>query len=152
MKIELLLDHQYLIPEIAQLKFQEFGHLVPEKTVQDFIKGLENHLNDRELPITFVVVENKQFVGTFSLRKSDLNTHQHLSPWVASVLVTPSKRKKGIGAFLVKRAEGIAKELGYNCLFLFTTYKEAWYSKLEWQTLERTVFNNGPITVMKKTL
>ena len=151
LNIALLLDHQYLMPEIAELKFQQFGYLVPGKTLQDFKKGLETHLNDKKLPIAFVVVENKQFIGTFSLRICDMDTHQHLSPWIGSVLVHPSKRNKGIGAFLVKSAEMIANELGYNHLYLFTPDKAAWYAKLGWQTLEHTYFNNIPVTVMEKT-
>lgn len=152
LNIELLLDHQYLIPEIAELKFQQFGSLVPGKTLQDFKKGLETHLNDTKLPIAYVVVENKQFIGTFSLRICDKDTHQHLSPWIGSVLVHPSNRNKGIGAFLVKRAEMIANELGYDHLYLFTPDKAAWYAKLGWQTLEHAFFNNVPVTVMKKSL
>lgn len=152
LNIELLLDHQYLIPEIVELKFQQFGYLVPEKTLQDFKNGLEAHLNDQKLPIAYVIVENKQFIGTFSLRKCDMDTHQHLSPWVGSVLVHPSKRKRGIGAFLVQKAEMTANELGYNHLYLFTPDKAAWYAKLGWQTLEHTLFNKEPVTVMEKSL
>ena len=152
LNIELLLDHQYLIPEIAALRFQQFGSLVPGKTLQDFKNGLETHLNNEKLPIAFVIVENKQFIGTFCLRKYDMDTHLHLSPWVGGVLVHPSKRNKGIGAFLVKRAEMMANELGYDRLYLFTPDKAAWYAKLGWQTLEHTFFNNVPVTVMEKSL
>lgn len=152
MNIELLLDHQYLIPEIAELKFQEFGYFDAEMTLQDFRKGLETHLNDKKFPITFVLVENKQFIGTFSLRNCDMDTHQHLSPWIGSVLVHPNRRKQGIGAFLVKRAELIAKESGYDCLYLCTPNKAAWYAKLGWQTLEHSFFNKVPVTIMEKSL
>ena len=123
--IEFLKDHQHLIPEIAELKFQQFGGSVPNKTLHDYKKGLETHLNKKELPIAYVLVENKQFLGTFSLRKCDMDTHQHLSPWIGGVLVDPSKRNKGIGALLVKSAEMIANELGYDRLYLFTPNKTA---------------------------
>lgn len=152
LKIELLLEHPYLIPEIADLKFREFGYLVPEKTLSDFHKGLETHLSYRELPITYIVVEDKQFIGTFSLRKCDMDTHQHISPWIGSVLVHPDKRNQGIGAFLVKNAEMMAKERGYGHLYLFTPNKAAWYAKLGWEILENTVFNNVPVTIIKKKL
>jgi len=152
LKIELLLNHPYLIPEIAELKLQEFGRFVPGRSVQDFKKGLETHLNDRELPIAYVVVENKEFIGTFNLRKCDMDTHQHLSPWLASLLVHPSKRNRGVGAFLVKSAEMMAKELGYERLYLFSSEKTAWYAKLGWQTLEQAFYNNMTVTVMEKSL
>lgn len=152
MHVELLLDHAHLIPEIAQLKFQQFGYLVPEKTLCDFHKGLESHLNDKKLPIAFVVVEDNQFIGTFSLRICDMDTHQHLSPWVGSVLVRPDKRKQGVGTFLVKKAELIAKDYGYQRLYLFTPDKAAWYAKLGWKTLEQTNFNGTHATVMETNL
>lgn len=148
MNIELLLDHQYLIPEIAALKLRYFGF--PDKTLQDYEKGLETHLNESKLPIAFVVVENKQFIGTFSLRICDMDTHQHLSPWMANVLVHPSQRNKGVGAFLVQRAEMRAQELGFDRLYLYTPDKAAWYAKLGWQTLEHSFYNNEPVTVMEK--
>jgi predicted N-acetyltransferase YhbS len=152
MRIELLLHHDHLIPEIAELKFQEFGYLIPKKTLQDFQKGLETHLNDQTFPIAFVALQGNQFVGTFSLRQHDLDTHRSLSPWVGSVLVVPHKRKQGIGSFLVKNAEFIAKEKGYECLYLFTPNKEAWYAKLAWITIEQAFFNGTPIIIMQKSL
>ena len=152
MNIELLVDHQYLISELAELSFYEFGYLVPGKTLQDYIRGFEAHLNSNKFPITFVIVENTQLVGTFSLRKSDMNTHQHLSPWIGSVLVHPSRRGMGVGTFLVKNAKMKVKELGYDCLYLFTPNKAAWYTKLGWEVLEQTFFYHTAVTVMKTSL
>lgn len=152
MKIELLADNVKLIPEIAELKFQEFGYLLPDKTLENFRLGLETHLNDQLLPIAYVVTDSKKFVGTFSLRKYDLHSYTHLTPWLGSVLVHPDKRKQGIGSFLVQQAEEIAKEMGYSSLYLFTPNKAAWYSQLGWRQVEETVFNNFPVTLMTKKL
>jgi len=149
MKIEYLLHHPDLIPEIAELKFREFGYLVPGKTLEDFHQGLEKHLNDKEFPIAYVVRENKKFIGTFSLRKVDLDTHKHLFPWMGSVLVHPDMRNRGIGSFLVKNAEIIARELGYPHLYLFTPDKAAWYAKLGWTITQHTLFDSNPVTIME---
>src|SRR5690348_12974380 len=97
MKIEPLTKHPYLIPEIAKLKFKEFGYLIPNKTLDDYYKGLETHLNESRLPMAFVITENNQFIGIFSLNQHDMYTHQHLSPWIESVLVHPDRRNQGIG-------------------------------------------------------
>ncbi len=149
MKVDFLTNNSHLIPEIAQLKFQEFAHLAPEKTIDDFVKGLKTHLNDRQLPIAYVVVnEAKEFIGTFSIRKNDIDTHNHLTPWIGSVLVHPSKRNQGIGEFIMRQAQSVAKEMGYRQLYLFTPNKEAWYQKLGWETIEHTHFNQFPVTVM----
>lgn len=152
-KIQLLVDNEHLIPEIAQLKFQEFSSLAPKKTLDDFVQGLKTHLNGKELPITYVLVnETKEFVGTFSLRKYDMETHQHLTPWVGSVLVSPKYRNQGIGAFLVEQVELKAKEMGYPQLYLFTPKSEAWYQKLGWRTIEHTLFNQTSVAVMCKKI
>lgn len=153
MKIELLSDYTHLIPEIVDLKFQEFSYLVPQKTKADFLKGVEAHLSAPNLPIAYVIVtEEKKFVGTFSLRRCDMETHAHLSPWVGSILVHPNKRNQGIGSILVKNAELTALEKGFTKLYLFTPNKAAWYSKLGWETVEKTVFNEIPVTIMAKKL
>lgn len=151
MKLELLVNHPYLIPEIAQLKFNEFSQFTPNDTVQDYIKRMETHLASGEMP-TYVVIENKQLVGTVCLRKCDMSTHPHLTPWLASLVVHPNYRRQGIGAFLVEEIERRAKEMGYPKLYLFTTYKAAWYAKLGWQVFEKTTFKSFPVTVMEKAL
>lgn len=153
MKIELLIENDHLIPEIALLKFQEFSYLVPGKTLNNFIQGLKSHLNYKKLPIAYVLVsDSKEFIGTFSLRKHDMDTHQHLTPWIGSVLVHPHKRNQGIGALIVKQSESFAKQMGYSSLHLFTPNKEAWYKKLGWQIKEHTLFNQSSVAVMYKNL
>lgn len=153
MKIELLSEHPRLIPEIVDLKFQEFSYLVPQKTKADFLKGVQAHLSAPNLPIAYVIVtEEKEFVGTFSLRQCDMESHSHFTPWVGSILVHPSKRNQGIGSILVKNAELTALEMGFAQLYLFTPNKAAWYAKLGWETVEKTLFNEIPVTVMTKNL
>jgi N-acetylglutamate synthase-like GNAT family acetyltransferase len=152
MKIEPLMHHRNLIPAIAALKFKQFGYLVPERCLEDFQQGLERQLHDKTIPMAFVAVEDGQFVGIFSLVMHDMETHPHLSPWLAGLVVHPDKRKQGIGAQLVAKAEAVAKELGYKRLYLFTVDKAAWYGKLGWKVIEQATFNGVPVTVMERQL
>lgn len=152
MKIDFLLNHKHLIEEIAKLKFLEFSHLAPEKTLDDYIKGLREHCNDKQFPITYIVLENENFLGTFSLRACDLDSHKQFTPWMGSVLVPPEKRNQGIGAFLVKQAEEKSKTMGYDFLYLFTPNKADWYAKLGWNTVDLSTLKNTPITIMRKSL
>ncbi len=126
---------------------------MPQKTKADFLKGVQTHLSAPNLPIAYVIVtEEKEFVGTFSLRQCDMESHSHLSPWVGSILVHPSKRNQGVGSILVKSAELAAFEMGFSQLYLFTPNKAAWYGKLGWETVEKALFNKIPVTVMVKRL
>ena len=153
MKIELLSDNLHLIPQIVKLKFKEFSYIDKSKTIEDYFKSIKAHLNDKQLPIAYVVVnDSKEFIGTFCLKQHDLETYQHLSPWLGSVVVHPDKRNQGIGTFMVRQAEVIAAEKGYTCLYLFTPNKEAWYSKLGWEPVEHMIFKKIPIVVMRKLL
>lgn len=152
MKFDILANNPDLIQRIAELKFSEFSYLVPGKTLDDFVRGLWEHCNDKTFPITYVALEGKDFLGTFSLRKCDLNSHSYLSPWIGSVLVPTEKRNQGIGALLVKEAENIAIEMGQDFLYLFTPNKESWYAKLGWVIIEQSFLNNISITIMHKSL
>ena len=152
MKVDLLKNHTHLLEEIAKQMFFEFGPLNPSKTLADFIVGLKKHCNDTHLPMTWVVLENGYFIGTFSLRQYDLASHADLSPWLGSVLVPLEHRNRGIGAFLVKQAEGMAQEMGFNLLYLFTPSKSSWYAKLGWETTSQSDLNKTPITIMQKSI
>jgi GNAT superfamily N-acetyltransferase len=152
MKLEYLKHHTYLIPEIAELKFHHYRFMAPEKTLKDFHHNLERDLNDKELPIGYVIVENCSFVGAVSLRICDLNSHQHLTPWLGGVFVHPSKRNQGIGAFLVRQAEKIAAKRGYERLYLYTHEKASWYAKLGWTAYESVFLKEVPIAIMEKQL
>ena len=152
MKLEYLAHYKNLIPEIADLKYQHYRHYLADKTLKQYEQNLERDLNIDQLPIGYVAVENGSFLGSVSLRIHDLDTHQHLTPWLGGVFVHPLKRRKGVGAFLVAQAEEIAKKRGIGRLYLFTVDKAAWYAKMEWNTLEPANYKGHPITIMEKYL
>lgn len=152
MKFDFLINHTRLIPKIAELRFAEFSYLVPGKTLDEFVNGLQEHCNDCKLPITYVALKGNDFLGTFSLRQCDLHSHSHLTPWIGGVLVPSEKRNQGIGSLLVKEGEAQAREMGFDSLYLFTPNKAPWYTKLGWSTVETASLNHTPITIMQKTL
>lgn len=152
MKIEYLIDHKHFIPELGELLFHQFGYLRPGCALKDFEERLGNHCNRDGLPITYIALEEGKLVGTFSLRKNDMDTHQHLSPWLGGVFVHPSRRKEGIGTLLVKKAESLCAKQGFKTLFLFTPDQRDWYSKFGWRVVEETIFNGSFVTIMSTAL
>lgn len=156
LKIEHLADHPHFAPELSELLFFQFGFLAPESSLLDFQKKLQRHLNKDRMPQAYVAFEEaceeEELLGTFSLRDFDMETHKHLSPWIGSLMVHPSKRGQGIGSRLVEQAKSLTKELGYKKLFLFTPDKETWYLKLGWKVVEKSSFNNYSVTVMSHSL
>lgn len=100
----------------------------------------------------YVAFDGEHLLGTFSLRKCDLPSHVHYSPWLGGVIVPKNIRNQGIGTLLVKEGEKQAKDRGYNQLFLLTFNKASWYAKLGWSTKEESFLFNIPITIMDKCL
>ena len=150
-----LTERQEFIPLIARLKYAEFSHLSPNKSVEDFETGLRKHLNYDSLPITFVKVsESEEFLGAYSLqvKHRNLRSHHHLTPWLASLFVPIEHRKKGIGSSLVQDAEERASLLGFKNLYLFTPDQANWYVKLGWSILEPAMMNHIPVLVLSKSI
>jgi N-acetylglutamate synthase-like GNAT family acetyltransferase len=81
-----------------------------------------------------------------------LDSHAHLSPWLASVLVERDHRCRGIGAALSERATREARILGFTRLYLFTLDRQRFYERLGWSILEEATFREHPVTVMARDL
>jgi N-acetylglutamate synthase-like GNAT family acetyltransferase len=58
------------------------------------------------------------------------------TPWLAAVYVDKAYRRNKIGEQLIDSAKIIAKELGYNELYLRTEQASHYYRKLGWQFIE----------------
>ena len=71
-----------------------------------------------------------------------------LPPWLASVYVLPSHRKRGIGAALCRRVAHEARRFGFGRLYLITYDKEDFYKGLGWKEIQRTQYRKDKVTVM----
>ena len=83
------------------------------------------------IPVTYIVLLDEQFVGTFSLWLCDLQSCQNLSPWLGGIVVLEKYRGQGIGLFIQQRAKEILKTLNINKAFLFTDLI-GFYEKSGW--------------------
>jgi N-acetylglutamate synthase-like GNAT family acetyltransferase len=104
------------------------------------------------IPTGFVALLGTDVVGLACLVESDIESHQHLTPWLASVLVSPDHRRRGIGSALSERATEEAWALRVPKLYLFTFNKERFYARLGWSTLENARYAGMPGTIMVRTL
>ncbi len=93
-------------------------------------------------------IEDGTVLGSASLVAHDMDTRMDLSPWLASVLVAPEHRRRGVGTALIHRVVDEARTLGFRTLYLFTPDKEALYTKLGWQFLERTEYLAQTVVIM----
>ena len=152
MKIEYLLDHTEYVPILASWFFEEWGHLRPEDTLQDYVESVREHLNRDEMPLCLIALDGTTVLGSASLRRYDMSTRRDLSPWMGSVYVSAEHRRLGVGAELVAAVEEKALKLGFDTLYLWTPDKEDFYARRGWSVLDRTEYLHEQAVVMHKKL
>jgi predicted N-acetyltransferase YhbS len=153
-KIDLLKNHPNAIPALANIWHEVLGKIwVPDISVERVITRFADHLNDSNLPITFVALDSDLLVGMCSLREND-GIRPDLTPWLGSLVVDPKYQRQGIGRMLIDMTLLKAKELGFKKLYLFAfdpTIPE-YYKRLGWRKIGMDEFKSHPVTVMEVEL
>lgn len=117
MDIELLAEHSESIPKLVDWYMSEWELYYGADGPGDARADLLSRCNRDEIPIGLVVVEDGEILGTAAV---DIDAATGLVPSVVGLLVTPSQRRRGIATALLKRAESLARKLGYSRLFVST--------------------------------
>ena len=151
-QIEYLADHIDAIPWLARAHHTEWAAITPHLTVSERAARFQARARRGSIPTGFVAVLSGNVVGLACLVECDLDSHSHLSPWLASVLVDPEHRGQGIGAALSDRAMEEAQVLGFSRAYLFTFDRQTFYRRLGWSTLDDATFQEHPVTVMVREL
>ena len=153
-KIDLLKNHPNAIPALAHIWHKVLGKIwVPDIPVERVIARFADHLNDSNLPITFVALDCDLPVGMCSLRAND-GIRPDVTPWLGSLVVDPKYQKQGIGKMLADITLLKAQELGFEKLYLFAfdpTIPE-YYERLGWKKIGIDEFKSHPVTVMEVEL
>lgn len=147
-EIEYLDEHVDAIPSLATWHHEAWAAITPHLSVADRIAGFLARARRGSIPTGFVALVHSNVVGMACLVDHDVDSHRHLTPWLATVLVAPAHRGKGIGSALSRRATEEAWVLKVSNLYLFTFDKEAFYTKLGWSTLEAAQLAGVPGTIM----
>lgn len=152
MKIEYLADHKEMIPVLARWSHEQWSALYPKRTLADVEQLMLRRSRRKRLPLCLLGLINDCVIGMVSLKIHDLESRQDLSPWLAGLYVKKEMRNRGAGTELVKAIEQKAQQLQIKTLYLYTPDAAGFYSKLGWTVLEKTVWNNHPVTLMLKDL
>ncbi|MCB0128992.1 MAG: GNAT family N-acetyltransferase [Caldilineaceae bacterium] len=152
MQIDFLTNHPQFIPALAAWHHAMWGELDPEATLQSRIARLKSHTGQPAIPTTVVAFEDGTLLGSASLVKNDLRTHPHLTPFLASVYVGESFRRRGIASALVERVMAEAKGLGVATLYLITPDQQRLYQRLGWQAQEVVPYRGEDVTLMATDL
>lgn len=89
--------------------------------------------------------------GMVLLIDCDLESHAHLTPWVAGVYVEPAFRGKGVATTLVKAAETCARHDGHAQAYLYTAIPDL-YARIGWVAQEILTGENEGMSLMAKAL
>ncbi|KJH75400.1 MULTISPECIES: GNAT family N-acetyltransferase [unclassified Pseudomonas] len=153
MQIDYLCDHPALIPELAELNFNEWGQYRPGDNLQARTARMRAACGKGAVPTVVVAIEDAQMLGGALLVDSDLASRPELTPWLAGVYVKVEHRGRGIASQLVTRIVDEAAALGIAELFLYTDNAQSLYASLGWQVVEDMVDDRGlEITVMKRLI
>lgn len=152
LQIAYLDQHLDAIPTLARWHHMEWAAVTPHLSVADRIAGFRARARRGTVPTSFVAILDANVVGLACLVENDVQSHQHLTPWLASVLVAPQHRGRGIGSSLSERTTEEARVLGFPKVYLFTFDRQSFYARLGWSALEDTHYAGAPGTIMVRTL
>jgi predicted N-acetyltransferase YhbS len=103
-------------------------------------------------PVSFVAERDGEALGTATLDTDDLPARPELTPWLASVLVRPDRRRQGVASALVRAVEAHAAGLGHRELWLFTPDQSAFYAARGWRSVGEEVWHDRQVTLMRRDL
>jgi predicted N-acetyltransferase YhbS len=143
-----LADVPHHAPALARWHQTEWRHLEPGSSVESRTQELLLARRDA-IPMTVVAEVDGVLAGSASLIDSDMDTHPELGPWLASVYVAESVRRRGIGEALVRRIVVEARALATPTLYLFTPHHERMYAQLGWSLVRHEVYYGADVAVMR---
>ncbi len=148
MRIENIADCPNFVETVARWQWGEWGHLDPDDSLAARITSLRDQTDPNRIPTTYIALDGDAPLGTASLVKHDMSMHRELSPWLASVYVTPTARGRGVASALVRHVVGQAAAMGVTRLSLYTPDAQRLYEKLGWRVMAEEHFEGHPVTIM----
>jgi len=145
MKIEYLRDHIGFARTVAKWLHDEFVCGIRDDISYEYVLSSILECNKQALPIRLVALTEGKCAGTASLVFNDLKCRDY-TPWLAALYVEAGHRNQGIGLLLIDAVKDIARQLGYDKLYLRTEHASGYYRKLGWEFVETCIdsFNLQP--------
>ncbi len=148
--IDLLKNHQDCIPQLANIWHAVLGQIwLPDIPITRVEQRFAEHLNDDNMPLTFVAFHDDKPVGMCSLREND-GIRSDLKPWLGSLVVNPNFQHQGIGKLLIDATKQKATEMGFHKLYLcaFDPTIPDYYARLGWNKMGMDECHGHRVTVM----
>ena len=149
----------HLAPVLAAWHHAEWGHLYADEVwshaiaVREFEAMAEPGSADR----TWVAFDGSArdvdaVLGSVSLLATDdLAGFEHLTPWLASMFVTPTARGRGVATALTDALLLGARADGHDVVHLFTSGQQHFWADRGWSTVATVDAEGHPATVMARS-
>jgi monoamine oxidase len=149
----------HLAPVLAAWHHAEWGHLYPDDVwnhaiaVREFATMADPGSRDQ----TWVAFDGDDrdgaaLLGSVSLLATDdLAGFEHLTPWLASLFVTPTARGWGVAAALVDEVLRTARADGHDVVHLFTSGQQRYWADRGWSVVAAVDTEGHPATVMARS-
>ncbi len=155
-EIELLTGHGHLAGLLAGWHHDEWGHLYDAGTWSrdTAVREFETMAAPGSVDVTWVAFDGagrseRDVLGSVSLvADDDLAGWEHLTPWLASMYVSPEARGRGVAAALTSELLAGAAERGHEDVHLFTSGQEQYWAARGWRVLDRVDTEGHAATVM----
>ena len=146
-----LIEDPQQLETLAEWHHAEWSYFNPEESISQRITRMQAYLNNDFIPSTFIATDS-ELLGSAAIIKNDMETKPQLSPWLASVYITPQYRNKGIGTRLVQHSMAMAQSNNIDKLYLLTPGQKSFYEKLGWHILSEEMYHGYRVSVMQVTL
>lgn len=119
MEISLLADYPHEAPKIAKWYYDEWVHTVPGVTIDRVHQKIQERSKNRiDIPLMFIVHEDKELVGVAELKLRENTNHPEYEHWIGGIYVSLDNRGQGYASALISKAKLHAAELGIKSLYL----------------------------------
>jgi len=146
--IDYLGHYSEFIPVLAQWHQDEWSNISPHLSTKKRIDLYNSYTNEATVPSCLIAISDGKPAGSASLVISDMQTHSHLTPWLASVFVHKDYRCQGIASQLIQGCIENARKSGSQILYLFTPDQSDFYMKRGWKTLETSSYHGEMVDIM----
>jgi GNAT superfamily N-acetyltransferase len=102
------------------------------KEIDEFYNGI---IVSDDLPIIRALIINDTLIGFYELNAKDDIDEEEYTPYLANVFVKEQYRKQGYSSYLINDAKELAKNMGYEKLYLHS-HLEDYYEKYDFKFLK----------------
>lgn len=153
MEFVYLADHPEAIPIVAKWYYEQWGHQHEVPSLEKSEEILTDYLNRDKIPLLILAKKEEKILGTVQLKFYEMDIYPQKEHWLGGVFVPKQHRGNKIAEKLVLQAMKIAKNHEVKTLFLQTEkLNGGLYKRLGWNLVEKSIYRDKPVLVMRKDL